>query len=406
MYRGAVSSAALPPHLDPRGRHRGGSHNGAHALRPVGRVVGSIVSIALLVLSGYVWYQFRDLNNNTSRLNVAVGRHNQGGAAQPFSNGKDQNLLIVGNDDRQNMTDAEVKELHLGRDGGSLATDTMMIVHVPADGSRATLISLPRDTFVSIPDGYRPNKLNSAYASAYSDAKAAGKTDTQARTAGANLLLKTVVGITGLSIDHYVQIDLLGFYRLSKAIGGVPVTLCNNVDDRNKTVLAREGVRGGSGLYLSKGRHLLSGRDALSFVRQRHGLQGGDFARVKRQQYFLTAAFRQVASAGILFKLRELGDALKRSVYFDGSLNLLDLAKQLEKLTANKITGKTIPVAADGSINEATVKRFVRTLIAGTDATASQSASAQSTKPTTAAPTKTGTPAPTTTSAIDAKCTN
>ena len=101
---------------------------------------------------------------------------------------EDENLLIAGNDDRSNLTDAQVKELHVGRDGGSLATDTMMIVHIPANGARATLISLPRDSYVDIP-GYGKNKLNSAYAQAYNDASG----DANAKqAAGANELIKTV----------------------------------------------------------------------------------------------------------------------------------------------------------------------------------------------------------------------
>ena len=125
------------------------------------------------------------------------------------------------------MTAAEAKALHTGRTTGSLSTDTMMIVHIPADGSKATLISLPRDSYVDIP-GYGKNKLNSAYAQAYNDAS--GDDDAK-RAAGANVLIKTVTNLTGLTIDHYVQVGLLGFYRISNAIGGVTVNLCNAVDD-------------------------------------------------------------------------------------------------------------------------------------------------------------------------------
>lgn len=309
-------------------------------------MIGSLVSIGLLVLAGYLWYTFREVNQGVPRLNLAVNAGPSGGTTFHVD-GKDQNILVVGNDDRQSMTDAEVRELHAARDGGSLATDTMMIVHIPADGSKATLISLPRDTLVQIPDGYRPNKLNSAYASAYVDAPG----DVEAkRTAGADLLIKTITNLTGLTINHYVQVDLLGFYRISTAIGGVPVTLCHAVDD---TIAANQaaGLPGGSGLKLSKGTHDLSGVQALQFVRQRHFLPHEDLDRVKRQQYFLTSAFRQVASVGIVFKLRSLGDALKRSVYFDSSLNLLDLAQQLKNLTANNIVGKTIPTYTDANGN-------------------------------------------------------
>ena len=89
-------------------------------------------------------------------------RSTAGQTAAPDIDGTAQNILVLGNDDRSDMTDAEVKALHTGRDGGSLNTDTMMIVHVPANGSKATLISFPRDAYVDIP-GFRKNKLNAAY---------------------------------------------------------------------------------------------------------------------------------------------------------------------------------------------------------------------------------------------------
>jgi anionic cell wall polymer biosynthesis LytR-Cps2A-Psr (LCP) family protein len=134
----------------------------------------------------------------------------------------------------------------------------------------------------------------------------------------------------------------MGFYDISNAIGGVNVTLCHAVND---TVAYNEsiGSDGGSGLVLSKGKHTIKGVRALEFVRQRHNLPNGDLDRVRRQQYFLTAAFRKVASVGILFKLQALGDAVKRNVYMDPDLNLIDLAHQMEKLSANNIVGRTIP---------------------------------------------------------------
>jgi LCP family protein required for cell wall assembly len=394
---------ALPPHLDPRGRHRGG--------RPArsggGRIVLSImtlVSIALLVLAGYVWYTFRDVNQGVKRIEVKVGVQ----ASNPIKefNGKDVNILLVGNDDRSNMTNKEVHALHVGRDGGSLATDTMMIVHIPANGKKATLISLPRDSWVSI-KGRGMGKLNSAYANAYVNTDG---TQDQKRQAGANALLDSVTQLTGLTIDHYIQVDLLGFYRISNAIGGVPVKLCRAVNDTvayNRSV----GSDGGSGLKLSKGKHTLKGVQALEFVRQRHNLPNGDLDRVRRQQYFLTSAFRQVASVGVLFKLRSVGDAITQSVFTDKGLNLLDLGRQLENLTANNINGKTIPTTPgtldDGTsvlfTNPAKVKRFVTNVINPPTNTPapSTSKSAATTSKSGSSPSATKS-----TSAIDAKCIN
>ena len=289
--------------------------------------VATVLSVALLLFSGYAWWNFRDLNNGLQRIKVAIGQQS---ADKPDIDGTDQNLLIVGNDDRRGMTAAEAKALHTGMNEGSLSTDTMMIVHIPANGAKATLISLPRDSYVDIP-GYGKNKLNSAYAQAYNDASG----DANAKqAAGADELIKTVTQLTGLTIDHYVQVGLLGFYRISNAIGGVTVNLCNAVSDSY------------SGLHLSAGTHTIEGAEALKFVRQRHGLPNGDLDRTARQRYFLTAAFRKVASAGTLLnpsRLSDLVSAIKKSIFVDDKLNILDLADQMANLSANNIVGKAIP---------------------------------------------------------------
>jgi len=405
----------LPPHLDPRGRHRGNHSGGPKGHSGAVRVtltVFTLISIAALVVSGYVWYTYRNINNGVPRLKVAVGAPPSG---KHDIDGKDQNLLLVGNDDRTNMTDAEVKKLHVGRDGGSMATDTMMIVHVPANGSKATLISLPRDSYVKIP-GHGMNKLNAAYVDGYN---AASGTPDQKRTAAADLLISTVTNLTGLTINHYIQVSLLGFYEISDAIGGVTIDLCHAVDDtvaHNKAI----GSDGGSGLVLSKGKHTIKGVKALEFVRQRHGLTNGDLDRVRRQQYFLTAAFRKVESAGILFKLNALGDAIKRNIYLDPGLNLISLGTQMQNLSANNIIGKTIPfsqfedVQIGGvsqsveMINVAKVQKFVDKVIAASQP-ASSSSSAASSTPATKASTPASSSSSSTSSAppaIDSKCIN
>lgn len=372
--------------------------------------MSALLSAALLVLAGYVWLTYQNINKGVHRLNVAGLGSTPSGQTAHF-NGKDQNILLVGNDDRSNMTDAQVKKLHVGRGSGSNATDTMMIVHVPADGSRATLISLPRDSWVDIP-GYGMNKLNAAYVLGYNEAS--GTADDR-RTAGAGLLIKTISNLTGLTINHYVQVSLMGFYDISNAIGGVPVNLCRNVDD-TITANRQRGEDGGSGLVLSKGKHKIQGVKALQFVRQRHGLPRGDLDRVRRQQYFLTAAFRQVASVGILLKLKSLGDAVKRNIYMDPDLNLIDLAKQLQSLSANNIAGKTIPNSSgyvgDQSVqlvNKAKVRRFIERVV-NPDSAASSSAGKPSSATSKSAPAgSSSAPASSASKSprpIDAKCIN
>ncbi|MDT4957920.1 MAG: hypothetical protein QOD31_1719, partial [Pseudonocardiales bacterium] len=352
----------LPADLDPRGKHRGGGGSGRrkHGLLLSGQVLAAMLSTLLVVVSGVYWWKYHTFNTGLHRLPIF------GSAAQKPSHdidGKAQNILIVGNDDRQSATDAELQQLGTGRDGGSLNTDTMMIVHVPANGQKAALISLPRDSYVAIP-GHGMAKLNSAYPDGYN--ATSGSTDSK-RAAGGRLMISTIQDLTGLTIDHFVQVDLLGFYRISNAIGGVSVNMCNAVQEAN------------SGINLHKGVNVIKGTQALAFVRQRYNLPNGDLDRVQRQRYFLTAAFRKLVSAGVLLnpiKLQRLLSAVQSSLYLDEKINLTDLAGQMERLSANSIVGQTIPTDGFGTspdgqstvvVTPSEVKTFVNKVIGNID---------------------------------------
>ena len=324
-------------------------------------VLATALSAGTLTASGVYWWKYRTFKASVKHLDVFGVA-----ASKPTHDidGKDQNILIVGNDDRTTMTAAEIHELHTGRAGGSLNTDTMMIVHAPANGKKATIISLPRDTYVDIPrHGW--DKLNSAYSYAY---RATSGTVDEKRLAGARLLIRTIQNLTGLTIDHFIQVDLIGFYRISNAIGGVPVNMCAAVRDYN------------SGLNLPKGHSVVKGRSALAFVRQRYNFPNGlgDLDRVQRQRYFLTAAFRKLSSAGVILnpiKLQHLLGAIQSSIYTDSGLDPIALARQMEKLSADNIVGKTIPTTFENgtpvgdvlAVDPAQVKTFVNMVIGSGD---------------------------------------
>ena len=293
-----------------------------------------MLSVAVLVVSGWAWATWSDFTSHIVRVS-AIGGGPGSATKRADIDGKDQNILIVGNDDRSTATAAELKELGTTRDGGSLNTDTMMVLHVPADGRKATVIAIPRDSYVAIP-GHGMNKINSAYAFGYNDGH--GNKSTAAR-----LAVQTVQNLTGLTIDHFVQVDLIGFYRISNAIGGVQVSLCAPAKEKN------------SGINLPKGISTIKGTQALAFVRQRYGLPNGlgDLDRIQRQQYFLSAVFRKLSSAGLLlnpFKLENLLKAVSTSLTMDQSLDPLKLAEQMQNLTAGKLSFSTIPT--DGFANE------------------------------------------------------
>jgi LCP family protein required for cell wall assembly len=309
-----------------------------HGVRVAIRAVVALVSFLVLIGSGIAWATYKDFTAHVPHGDpvppLAAGERDPDGGAQ--------NILLIGNDTRAGATRAELKALHTGHDTTTANADTMIVLHVPASGGRPTLVSFPRDSWVTIP-GHGKGKINSAYPDAYNAAKSAGRSETQAQSAGILLTIRAIHALTGLHIDHYMQVSLLGFYRISEAIGGVTVCL-NNAQNASTD---RDAYGSGySGINLKKGINVIKGAQALAFVRQRHGLPHGDLDRIKRQQYFLKAAFQKVTSAGMLlnpFKLRDLLNAVGSSLLVDPKLDLLSLARQFESLTAGKITFATIP---------------------------------------------------------------
>lgn len=330
--------AAAGPRTSP-GRPRPAG-TARRALAGATRLLAVTLSVLVVVGTGYAWATNRSLANGVTRLD-ALGLTGSVGATAKNVDGADQNILIVGIDDRSGATPAELAELSTQQDGGSTNTDTMMVLHVPADGSKATVISLPRDSWVDIA-GFGKGKLNSAYPDGLSGGGGAA--------GGAKLLISTVETLTGLSIDHFVSVSLLAFYRISNAIGGVPV--CLNAAQNASTDSDAAGS-GYSGIDLPAGNSVIQGKQALAFVRQRHGLPRGDLDRIVRQQYFLSHAFSQVASAGTLLNpvaLSRLVSAVSSSLTVDKGLDLLKLATQVQDLSAGNITFATLPTLGTPTI--------------------------------------------------------
>jgi LCP family protein required for cell wall assembly len=256
--------------------------------------------------------------------------------------GGSQNILLIGSDSRNGATPAELAALGTQDDGGSENTDTTMVLHIPSDGSRATIISFPRDAWVDIPDNGK-GKLNSAYGDGYAAGKNKGYGELQAESSGIRLLTRTIETLTGLHIDHYMQVDLLGFYRISNVIGGVSVCLLHAQNAQTDSDAFGSGY---SGIDLPAGWSVIKGSQALAFVRQRHGLPNGDLDRIRRQQYFLSAAFKKISTSGQLvnpFELHSLLSAVSSSLLTDPDLNLVSLASQFVDLSAGNITYATLP---------------------------------------------------------------
>ncbi|WP_070031078.1 LCP family protein [Streptomyces abyssalis] len=202
--------------------------------------------------------------------------------------GKGTNYLIVGSDSREGLSEADRKELKTGVFGGR-RTDSMILMHKGENGT--TMVSLPRDSWVTIPGYKRPstgkqsqpvqNKLNSAFA-----------------LGGPELLIATIELNTGLRIDHYAEIGFAGFVNIVDAVGGVPMCIKRDIKDED------------SGADLRKGCQNLNGAEALAFVRQRKQEAQGDLGRTQNQQRFLSALAGKATSPGTVLNPSDVYPAL------------------------------------------------------------------------------------------------
>jgi LCP family protein required for cell wall assembly len=276
-----------------------------------------------LVGAGYVAFNYQSFIAGITHVNALVpGGH---------SSNKDQNILLVGDDHRPaGATAAELAKLGTTQDGGGTETDTIMLLHIPANGQNPTLISFPRDSWVNVP-GVGMRKINSAFQIGAASGGASG---------GAQLLVRIIQNMTGLTVNHYVRISLLGFYNVVSALG--PVSVCLNHAVRDPY----------SGVNLPAGVSTLNASQALAFVRQRHGLPGGDLDREIRQQYFLSIEAQHILSAGTLLnpvKLHSVLSAVSSSIETDPGLNLPNLAVQVKGF-AGHLSSATIPISGTPTI--------------------------------------------------------
>ncbi|MFI1764404.1 LCP family protein [Streptomyces sp. NPDC020800] len=262
--------------------------------------------------------------------------------------GQGTNYLIVGSDSREGMSKADEKKLHTGSAEGK-RTDSMMILHVGDNGD--TLISLPRDSNVTIPTfrgsesgKIRPamgqNKLNAAYA-----------------FDGPTLLVRTIEYNTGLHIDHYCEIGFQGFANIVDAVGGVDITIDQAFKDKY------------SGADFKAGKQTLNGEQALAFVRTRHAFAASDLQRTKNQQKFLSALAHQVATPSTVlnpFKFYPTMGAGLDSLVVDKDMSLWDLASMFWAMKGvNSGDGKSLNMPVSGSTGGNLVwdKTKVKTLV-------------------------------------------
>ncbi|HWM36137.1 MAG TPA: LCP family protein [Streptomyces sp.] len=297
----------------------------------------------VLGLTGYGWAAMKGLVDGLTTSDV-IGE--EGGGEKPADGARD--VLLVGLDSR---TDAQgnplpkevLEQLRASAADEPLNTDTLLLMRIPNDGSKAVTFSVPRDSYVDIPDGYGKHKINSAYVRAKNESirefQGQGVSDPKdlelrSNQEGAKKLIETMEQLTGVTIDNYAAVNLLGFYDITQAVGGVDVCLKNKVKDKF------------SGADFEAGPQTISGADALAFVRQRHGIDG-DLDRVVSQQVFMAGLAKKILSAGTLAdpgKLQALIDATKKSVVLNQGWDIIGFAQQMKGLTGGQLEFHTIPV--------------------------------------------------------------
>jgi LCP family protein required for cell wall assembly len=308
-YGGAPRGpAAAPPGYYPGGPGPGRGRGGRRWLRPR-RIFGVLAVLIALVLVASVAEYF-NLNGRLHHSAVLVdysGRPVQGSGT---------NWLIAGSDSRVGLTPAEEHALSTGSDIGGSRSDTILVLHIPSGGGKPLLISLPRDSWVPIP-GYGENKLNAAYS-----------------FGGPKLLAETVQNVTGLRIEHYMEVGFGGFVGVVNAVGGV--RLCLQVPLHDPA----------SGLNLNKGCQVLNGAQSLGYVRDRHNFAQQDLQREQDQRLFMKALLSKMTSAGVLlnpFSLIPAADGAAATLTVDSGTSLRNLASAAFALRDPLTT--TVPIA-------------------------------------------------------------
>jgi LCP family protein required for cell wall assembly len=285
----------------------------------------AVALAAVLTFTGLsIWQLSGDIKGNGITLLDANGN------ALPKVSAADLkgpiNMLLVGSDTRAGQGKG------FGSETSTLA-DVIILLHVSADRKNAVALSFPRDLLVPWPacpstsggPGYLPQAL--------------GQINATIANGGPGCTLLTVEKLTGVKIPYLAMINFKGVSEMSSAIGGVEVCVANPIIDTY------------THLNLSAGKHVLIGRQALQFLRTRHGIgDGSDLSRISNQQVYMTSLFRKVKSQGVLTNpilLYSLAKAAARNMQLSDSLNdvgtLVALAGALKNVQLDKMTFLQLP---------------------------------------------------------------
>ena len=319
------------------------------------RAVSVALAVAIVIGTGVAWGKIRSFEAGINHINpIALGGEGEDGAID---------ILLVGSDSRTDahgnpLSDEERAMLRAG-DEVATNTDTIILIRIPNNGESATAISIPRDSYVEAP-GIGKMKINGVYGSVHFEEMKKlveqqgvdpAEAEPEAQAAGREELIKTVANLTGVTVDHYAEIGLLGFALITDALGGVDVCLNEPVYEPL------------SGADFPAGWQKLNGTQALSFVRQRHDLPRGDLDRVARQQAVMASMAHEVISGKTLSSpttLSNLESAVQRSVVLSEGWDIMDFVKQLQSLAAGNVAFATIPILEEAGWSDDGMQSVVR----------------------------------------------
>lgn len=290
-----------------------------------------LTTLAVLVsLTGYALYL--KLDSNLSVVNPFAGLRHRPPASAPGV----LNILILGSQTRNGQGPG------FGFDPNTNLSDNLLLVHLDATHTHATVVSIPRDTLV-----YEP-ACRSRFGNGTVPAQQQAIIDGAMNLGGPSCAVATVEHLTQIRMDHFVEFDFNSFRTMVDTLGGVEVCLPQAVNDPF------------SNLHLSAGRHLITGDQALAFVRTRHGVgDGSDLGRIELQQEFFSSLIQKIESQGTLenpVQLYDIANTATQSVTVDPGLGsiakLLSLAATLRRLHTKNITFITMPTILDPANND------------------------------------------------------
>ncbi|MGK5544000.1 LCP family protein [Streptomyces sp. URMC 127] len=294
--------------------------------------------LAVLVLgtSAAGWFYYQHLNGNLKKDPLNLGDKRLDRSAANAAGQRPLNILLLGSDSRNSPENVALGGAREDAGRKPLA-DVQMLVHVSADRSNMSVVSVPRDTRVTIPKCTDPDD-----GTVYKETNRQ-IINTSLMNGGPGCTVAAWEELTGIPIDHFMMIDFSGVVSMADAVGGVPVCVDNNVYDKD------------SGLRMEKGTHNVKGEQALQWLRTRHGFEdGSDIGRTHAQHMYMNAMVRQLKSGTKLSdpdKLTDLAEAATKALTVDKDLGsvkkLYDLADDIKRVPSGRITMTTMPWVSD-----------------------------------------------------------